>query len=84
MSIITGKDGTEIYFKDWGTSQPLFFHHGWALSAGDWDAQMIRMPYKPKFTALRNAQTVASRLCCRLAYRVTRAKSPATIPRQLR
>jgi non-heme chloroperoxidase len=41
MSIITVKDGTEIYFKDWGTGQPLFFHHGWPLSADDWDAQMM-------------------------------------------
>ena len=41
MDTITVKDGTEIYFKDWGTGQPLFFHHGWPLSADDWDAQMM-------------------------------------------
>jgi non-heme chloroperoxidase len=41
MSTVTTKDGTEIYFKDWGTGQPLFFHHGWPLSADDWDAQMM-------------------------------------------
>ena len=41
MSTITTKDGTEIYSKDWGTGQPLFFHHGWPLSADDWDAQMM-------------------------------------------
>jgi len=41
MNTITTKDGTEIYFKDWGTGQPLFFHHGWPLSADDWDAQMM-------------------------------------------
>jgi non-heme chloroperoxidase len=41
MSKITVKDGTEIYYKDWGTGQPLFFHHGWPLSADDWDAQMM-------------------------------------------
>jgi non-heme chloroperoxidase len=35
------KDGTEIYYKDWGTGQPIFFHHGWPLSSDDWDAQMI-------------------------------------------
>ena len=41
MNMITTKDGTEIYFKDWGTGQPLFFHHGWPLSADEWDAQMF-------------------------------------------
>ena len=41
MSTITVKDGTEIYYKDWGTGQPLFFHHGWPLSSDDWDAQMM-------------------------------------------
>ena len=41
MGTITTKDGTEIYYKDWGEGQPLFFHHGWPLSADDWDAQMM-------------------------------------------
>lgn len=41
MSTITTKDGTEIYYKDWGTGKPLFFHHGWPLSSDDWDAQMM-------------------------------------------
>jgi non-heme chloroperoxidase len=41
MPTITTKDGTEIYYKDWGTGQPLVFHHGWPLSADDWDAQMM-------------------------------------------
>src|SRR5882724_10974003 len=41
MNKITVKDGTEIYYKDWGTGQPIFFHHGWPLSADDWDAQMM-------------------------------------------
>src|SRR5258708_14856295 len=41
MSTITSKDGTEIYYKDWGTGQPIVFHHGWPLSADDWDAQML-------------------------------------------
>lgn len=38
---ITVKDGTEIYYKDWGSGQPLVFHHGWPLSSDDWDAQMM-------------------------------------------
>lgn len=41
MNKIIVKDGTEIYYKDWGTGQPIFFHHGWPLSADDWDAQMM-------------------------------------------
>lgn len=41
MSYITTKDGTQIYYKDWGSGQPLVFHHGWPLSADDWDAQMM-------------------------------------------
>jgi non-heme chloroperoxidase len=41
MGTITVKDGTTIYYKDWGTGQPLVFHHGWPLSADDWDAQMM-------------------------------------------
>jgi non-heme chloroperoxidase len=35
------KDGIELFYKDWGKGQPLFFHHGWPLSADDWDAQMM-------------------------------------------
>jgi non-heme chloroperoxidase len=40
-SILTVKDGTQIYYKDWGSGQPIVFHHGWPLSADDWDAQMM-------------------------------------------
>jgi len=38
---ITLKDRTQIYYKDWGSGQPIVFHHGWPLSADDWDAQML-------------------------------------------
>lgn len=41
MSKITVKDGTEIYYKDWGTGQPIVFHHGWPLSSDEWDAQLF-------------------------------------------
>lgn len=41
MSIFKTKDGTEIFYKDWGSGQPIVFHHGWPLSADDWDAQML-------------------------------------------
>lgn len=41
MSKIKVQDGTEIYYKDWGTGQPIVFHHGWPLSGDDWDKQMM-------------------------------------------
>src|ERR1700729_3671161 len=40
---VTTKDGTQIFYKDWGpkNAQPIVFHHGWPLSADDWDTQML-------------------------------------------
>ncbi|HEY0616472.1 MAG TPA: alpha/beta hydrolase [Kribbella sp.] len=41
MGTITTRDGIEIFFKDWGSGQPIVFSHGWPLSADDWDNQML-------------------------------------------
>ena len=41
MAEFTTRDGTQIFFKDWGSGQPIVFSHGWPLSADDWDAQMM-------------------------------------------
>ena len=41
MPTIATKDGTQIYYKDWGKGQPIVFSHGWPLSADDWDTQMM-------------------------------------------
>jgi non-heme chloroperoxidase len=41
MSFITTRDATQIFYKDWGEGRPIVFHHGWPLSADDWDNQMM-------------------------------------------
>lgn len=52
MPTVTTTDGTEIFYKDWGTGRPIVFHHGWPLSSDDWDAQMM-------FFVLRGYRVVA-------------------------
>ena len=46
MATITLKDGTQIFYKDWGPkdAQPIVFHHGWPLSSDDWDTSDAVLP----------------------------------------
>src|SRR6201995_3155963 len=46
MPFVTTPDGTEIFYKDWGSGSPIVFHHGWPLSADDWDAQLLFFLHK--------------------------------------
>ncbi|MBK7047292.1 MAG: alpha/beta hydrolase [bacterium] len=43
MSTITATDGTELFYKDWGTGRPVVFSHGWPLSADAWESQMVHL-----------------------------------------
>ena len=55
MPTITTKDGTQIYYKDWGTGQPVVFSHGWPLSADAWEDQMFFLANRG-FAALLNGR----------------------------
>lgn len=46
MPTFTTKDGTQIFYKDWGQGAPIVFHHGWPLSSDDWDNQMLYFQHK--------------------------------------
>ncbi len=41
MSFVKTRDGTDLFYKDWGVGTPIVFHHGWPLSSDDWDAQLM-------------------------------------------
>ena len=69
MGTIITKDGTEIFYKDWGSGQPIVFHHGWPLSGDDWDTQMLYFLGKASASSLT---TVAATVARRSLRRATR------------
>ena len=79
MGTITTTDGTEIFYKDWGSGQPLVFSHGWPLSADDWDTQMLFfLQHGYRVVAMTAVVTAAPR---RPAVVTTWITTPTTWPR---
>jgi NAD(P)-dependent dehydrogenase (short-subunit alcohol dehydrogenase family) len=78
MSFVTAKDGTEIFYKDWGpkNAQPIVFHHGWPLSADDWDTQMLYFVGQATGSSLMTAAATAGR--ARSATVTTSTTTPPT------
>jgi pimeloyl-ACP methyl ester carboxylesterase len=59
MAMITMRDGTRIFYKDWGPkeAQPIMFHHGWPLSADDWDNQPLSRKNSNLGGSMRRSQS---------------------------
>ena len=79
MGTITTADGTEIFFKDWGSGQPIVFSHGWPLSADDWDTQMLFFLQQGYRVVAHDRRGTAARR--RRAAGTTWTTTPTTWPR---
>ncbi len=63
MSSIKTRDGTEIFYKDWGKGQPVVFSHGWPLTADAWDPQLMFMA-EHGYRAIAHDRRRNGTLCC--------------------
>ena len=76
MPTITTPDGTEIFYKNWGSGQPIVFSHGWPLSADDWDAQAMFFPGRGYRVTAPDATPWPSSWTNTTPYRLTAAREP--------
>jgi non-heme chloroperoxidase len=82
MSTNTTKDGTEIFCKDWGSGQPIVFHHGWPLSADDWGTQMLYFLEKG-YRVIAHDRRGHGRSTQIVTWRLLPRRSPALMPRRV-
>ena len=79
MSTVITDDGTEIFYKDWGSGQPVLFSHGWPLNADAWEAQHA-LPGEHGFRAIAHDRRGHGRSTQTVATATTWTPTPTTWP----